>query len=258
MAAAPLLIALACSGSEFAAQEPDATAVGAGGSAGAGSSATSAGGSNAGAAGSSAAGTGGGTRDAGRDGGGGSSVNSGDCEKNADCGGDPCVELYPGGYRVCAMKVVETTTCSTPAGQCCKGADCRGDARASATCVLGPIEPSCGGPAILATNVCASDACAIAADCPGAQGICAPAGTLGRKAARCLDGGCRLDSDCTTEPGGICVPVASQCCADPSGLFCLYHDGCRSNADCKPTEHCATDASRAYCAPGAVLCPAVR
>jgi hypothetical protein len=174
----------------------------------------------------------------------------------SDCGGDPCVELYPGGYRVCAVKVPEATTCSTPPGQCCKTSDCGLDARPSGKCILGPVEPYCGGPAIVMNNVCASDACTTAADCSGANAICAPAGTLGRKAARCLTGGCRFDTDCTAEPGGACVTVAGACCNQPVGLFCLYPGGCRSNADCKPGEQCHTDATHAFCGP-ATPCPAV-
>jgi hypothetical protein len=83
----------------------------------------------------------------------------------------------------------------------------------------------------------------------GANAICAPAGTLGRKAARCLTGGCRFDRDCTAEPGGACVPIAGACCNQPVGLFCLYPGGCRSNLDCKPNEQCRTDSTHAFCGP---------
>src|SRR5256885_810915 len=184
--------------------------------------------------------------------------NSGDCESAADCGGDACVELIPGGYRVCAMKVPEATTCSVPSGQCCKTSDCTGAGKPGGKCVLGPVEPSCGGPAVVAMNACAVDACASVIDCPGANTICAPAGTLGRKAARCMSGGCRFDRDCTDEVGGICVPVTSACCNESAGLYCLYHDGCRGNADCNANEHCATMGPRSYCAAGLMPCPVVR
>jgi hypothetical protein len=70
-----------------------------------------------------------------------------------------------------------------------------------------------------------------------------------------MNGGCRFDRDCTAQPGGACVPVVTGCCSEPAGLYCLYPGGCRSNADCKPGEQCATDATHAYCAP-AVGCPA--
>src|SRR5262245_1996287 len=111
------MVGAACGGSEFSSQAPDASPTGAstvasggkagGGGAGAGAGGSGIGGSSSGAAGSSSGGTAGG-RDAGvdaRGGSGGAPRNSGDCLTSADCGGDPCVELYPGGYRVCAVKV---------------------------------------------------------------------------------------------------------------------------------------------------------
>jgi hypothetical protein len=146
--------------------------------------------------------------------------------------------------------------CSVPPGQCCKSSDCASDTRAPARCILGPVETYCGGPAPPPpANVCATDACASAADCTGPNAICAPTGTLGRKAARCMTGGCRFDRDCTAAAGGACVPVSTGCCNQPSGLFCLYPGGCRSNADCnKLGEQCETDGTRAFCGP-AVSCP---
>jgi hypothetical protein len=182
-------------------------------------------------------------------------TNSGDCLTASDCGGDPCVELIPGGYRVCVAPVPEATTCSTPAGACCKSTDCPSQGQGPGKCILGPVEPACGGPVVVPTNVCAADACTSASDCTGANPICVPAGALDRKAARCLTGGCRFDRDCTAEPGGICVPVANPCCDAVLGLFCVYADGCRSNANCMTGSYCATDATHAYCKVGAPVCP---
>jgi hypothetical protein len=200
--------AVACGGGEFTSQDPDAsmsgssagvggagttdistvatggsTTVGSSGGAGGSNSGTTAAGGGAGRDAGSDAGGGGAGGVGGAGGGGGTPRNSGDCERPSDCGGDPCIELYPGGYRVCVAKVPEATMCSLPQGQCCKSADCGGDARAPGKCVAGPVEPYCGGPQMLPTNVCATDACTSAADCSGANAICVPSGALGRKAA---------------------------------------------------------------------------
>jgi hypothetical protein len=58
--------------------------------------------------------------------------------------------------------------------------------------------------------------------------------------------------------GGACVPVISACCNEPIGLYCLYHDGCRSDASCNANEHCAIMGPRSYCAQGLMPCPVVR
>ncbi len=224
----PLILAIGCGGAEFLGAT-DAGRDAHGGAAGAG-----------------------GLRDGGPDGSG--FTNSGDCLTFADCGGDQCVELIPGGYRVCVAPVPEATTCSSPTGQCCKSADCT-QGPGTAKCILGPIEPSCGGVVVVPTNVCATDACMSASDCMGTNPICVPAGALDRKAARCISGGCRFDHDCTAEPGGICVPVANPCCDTVLGLFCVYRDGCRSNANCATGSYCTTDATHAFCQVGVPLCP---
>src|SRR5260221_7638874 len=193
-AAFVLFVAVACGGSEFSSQDPDASmatgstgggssattdisSVASGGSSAVGVGGTGLGGSIAGAGGAATGGGGSAGRDAGFDarggggagGAGGTPMNSGDCDNTADCGGDPCVELSPGGYRVCVAKVPETTTCSIPPGQCCKSADCGSDARPPGKCVAGPVEPYCGWPAMIPTNQCASDACNSAADCSRAN-----------------------------------------------------------------------------------------
>jgi hypothetical protein len=244
---APLAVAVACGGEAFSLD--DAGAGGAGAAAGhAGSSASGSGGGGGALAGGAGTGMGGGP-----------SRNSGDCDTASDCGGDPCVELTPGGYRVCATKVPEATACTAPGqDQCCKTADCLAAGKPGGKCILGPIGPSCGGPIQLPTNVCAKDACTSAANCAGTNAVCVPAGALGRKVASCMTGGCLFDRDCTAEPGGICVPVASPCCSEAVGLFCNYHDGCRSSADCLPDQHCAiaADTGRASCAAGLVACAA--
>jgi hypothetical protein len=183
----------------------------------------------------------------------GAARNSGDCETKDDCGGDPCVELIVGGYRVCVSPVAEATTCSIPAGQCCKSADCSATA-AGSKCVLGPAQPSCG-PAVLPSNVCVSDGCKNASDCTGDNAICQPAGVFGSKAARCVTGGCRFDRDCLGQ-GASCAPVVDSCCNALVGLYCVYPNGCRRDGDCGAGQHCAIQGNRTTCVAGAVACPA--
>ena len=57
---------------------------------------------------------------------GSSGMNSGDCKDDADCdGGGTCVELSPGGYRVCAREPAEFTACDQGVVySCCGNADC--------------------------------------------------------------------------------------------------------------------------------------
>lgn len=218
-------------------------------------------GGGAGAAGTGGGSATGGTRDAAPDsptvtGAGGMPdvKNSGDCETKDDCGGDPCVELILGGYRVCQSTVPEATTCSVPAGQCCKSSDCTMGTPPS-KCVLGPAQPSCGGAVMVPTNVCVKDACRTALDCSGDNPICQPAGVFGSKAARCLTGGCRFDRDCLGQ-GASCAPVVESCCNAVIGLYCVYPNGCRRDSDCGVGQHCAIQGNRTACVAGAVACPA--
>jgi len=245
---------VACGGSEF-------TSSNSGGHAGTGGIAGTGGAGGAGHAGSG--GAMGGSRDAAVDapsnaGGGGPGPpdaaprNSGDCDTKDDCGGDPCVELVPGGYRVCISPVPEATMCSVPPGTCCRSSDCSGTANGK--CVLGPAQPSCGGPAIVPTNVCVVDACKRATDCPGVNAICQPPGMLGAKAGRCVNGGCLYDRDCPGS-GASCAPIVDSCCNAFVGLYCVYPDGCRSDSNCPTAQHCVVQGNRTVCMPGAATCP---
>ena len=184
---------------------------------------------------------------------GGSSGNSGDCNTDADCPGSACVEITPGGFRVCRVDFPEATMCVEPTlDECCTTADCP-----MGTCMAQPLVPYCGGPQPLEYNVCAVDQCSSDAEC-GDSNICAPAGTLGRKVAACAFSGCKLDTDCGAEAGGICAPVTDPCCSNPTGLFCVYpSDGCRSSSECADGSYCSVDADgRALCVPGFPACPA--
>lgn len=179
------------------------------------------------------------------------STASGDCDTDADCPGGTCVELVPGGFRVCRTQPVEETTCGMPGiDECCTTADCA----PGETCFLGPIVETCGGPTRLPFNECASDLCATDADC-GADRICAPAGTFAPVAV-CVSGSCHHDADCTAEAGGRCVVARDPCCNIAVGLLCAYaSDGCRSSADCT-TGYCELDGTRARCVGGpGPFCP---
>ena len=251
LAVVPLALVFACGGKEF-------TAVGGGGAAGS-EIAGSGGGAGSGGAGQGGAGAGGSRAGSGGTGatvgaGGGHAQNSGDCDTDADCGGDPCVEISPGGYRVCETKVPLATTCSSPAGECCKTADCAAAGK-QGKCLLGPVAPSCGGPALVPTNVCAIDKCTSASGCSGSNGVCVPAGVFGRKVASCMTGGCRRDSECSEGKGGACVPVSGACCPGPVGLYCVYQGGCVNDGDCT-NGHCDVSSGKAVCAPGGVACAA--
>ena len=184
--------------------------------------------------------------------GGTASRQSGDCTIGMDdChNGTTCVEVTPGGYRVCAVKYPEANGCS-PAGGCCQSSDCPG----GATCFPSPIAPSCSGVVIIDGNVCASDQCSSDSAC-GSAAICAPAGTFMRKVRMCVQAACRRDTDCTMAPGGICAPVSGGCCDIPYGLYCVYpNKGCRSNADC-PTGNCALDPQGfSVCSTTPLICP---
>lgn len=183
----------------------------------------------------------------------GTSMQSGDCDTDADCAPNGhCIELSPGGFRVCQFPVPEATTCSEPANdECCDSTDCA----APSKCYLGPIVPSCGGPQILPHNQCATDLCS-AGSCPG--GLCAPAGTVNNAVMTCIASACSKDTDCTAHAGGICATYVDPCCNATTGLACIYPGiNCRTSADCGNDSYCGIDASGApVCMKGGPACPA--
>lgn len=222
-------------------------------STGCGGDVTQATGGSGGSGGAGAAGGGGSGAAGGGTGAAGGGVNSGDCDTDADCPGSTCVEITPGGFRVCKEQHLPAEACLQPDfDECCTTADCPG----GSTCLAAPLEPYCGGPAPLEYNVCGNDLCASDADCT--DGICTPAGTLGNKVRACAAATCRVDSDCGAEPGGICAPVTEPCCNTQVGLFCVYpSDGCRDNGDCGQGEYCEIQMDgTARCAVGDIACPA--
>lgn len=201
---------------------------------------------------------GGGLDGGGSDGGGSGAL--GDCGSDADCGaGGQCIELVPGGYRVCRTPVVEATSCDpSRTDDCCRTADCTG---AGEICVLGPVRRFCGGAKRLPFNECAADECETSADCAGGVGahVCAPAGTFG-PVSRCVTGSCLTDADCDAAANGHCVVFTDPCCSIRTGLFCTYGtlgDGtaCRASSDCT-SGYCGVEADGvAACRPGGPICP---
>jgi hypothetical protein len=188
-----------------------------------------------------------------RDGAGGGDLaarkNSGDCDTDRDCGGGRCVELSPGGYRVCSQPVAEATSCpGRGLDECCKTADCK-----TGACYEWPLSPYCGGAFPVPRNVCAEEGCTTLADCGGGA-VCVPKGALGYKVRACLPAKCLRDSDCTAAPGGACAPVRKPCCAGTYGLYCIYPGGCRSSADC-PGGYCDLSGDTPKCHTGAPACP---
>jgi hypothetical protein len=193
---------------------------------------------------------------------GGSVPNSGDCQTEADCpNGGICAELSPGGFRVCVSPIAPATTCDAPGlDQCClPDMPCPNNE----PCLAGPLVPFCTGVQIQPYNQCAVDQCSKDADCATSQ-ICGLAGALGLRIRACLYAACKLDTDCTAHPGGICAPVKQPCCGATAGLFCIYpsSNGCRTDADCPPiaghpSRYCAPDSTTgvAACQDGTPICP---
>ena len=233
--------------------EPDDGSGGAGASQSSGSSGntggTSSNGTSSEATGTSVSGTGGGPP-------------SGDCATDADCPNGKCIELAPGGYKVCASLPMEATMCSstepTFPDECCTSADCRAGACYSTT-----VLPYCGGPAISEYNICVADQCQTDDDCihdNPEPWICIPAGAWGWPANACRTAYCHTNADCTARAGGVCAPIENTCCGIPYGLACVYPGGCTKDEDCAPdfTQHCEIDAKTgtARCADGGLACPA--
>jgi hypothetical protein len=190
--------------------------------------------------------------------GGGLPTIHGDCHLDSECASGKCVPVTPGGFLVCVVTPVKATTCNTSLDQCCPTQKpCANNAQ----CLVGPLVPVCTGLPQPPHNQCAVDQCMKDVDCAPGQ-ICALAGTLALEIRACVDAHCKVDTDCTAHPGGICAPVVEPCCGTTAGLFCVYPQsgGCRKNADCtaQPGTYCAPDptSGTASCQAGAPICPA--
>ena len=237
-----------CGGST---EEGDGTA-GTGGAGGSGGTAGSAGqagtGSSGGAAGQAGTGGSGGAA--------GTAGQSGDCDSSSKpCphNGSTCTEIVPGGFTVCALEVEEATSCTgSEMDECCDSSECNEGA-----CYPNPVTPSCGGPQPADMNVCASDRCDDDSDCTAEQ-FCAPRGVNNNAVRYCMSKACTTDTDCTAQAGGICAPVRNPCCASWTGLFCVYPDGCRTDADCESDQYCDVnwDDGTGECEDGMPMCPA--
>ena len=182
----------------------------------------------------------------------GMTKNFGDCSSDVDCyPGGTCIEVAPGGFRLCEFPVPEATTCMSQLDQCCTSASCTMGEK----CYLGPLVPVCSGVAMQPFNQCAKDQCTTNADCP--NGACMKAGTIGNKVATCVPAACTKDTDCTAMPNGKCATVKEPCCQTTTGLACIYAGNCRTTKDCPGGQYCAPSQTGApTCQPGGPICPA--
>jgi hypothetical protein len=154
------------------------------------------------------------------------------CLDDASCGRKRCVELVPGGDAACVAEPPEVTSCTDAGsqGECCSSADCP---KGSCHGALLLTSVNCGGGGGIGANLC--DKCFSDADCP--DGICLPAG-LFVFVRTCAAAACRVDSDCTAMPGGVCRFIPGGCCPGMAALRdptfkCLYPNrGCASDDDC--------------------------
>jgi hypothetical protein len=235
-------------------------AAGTGGTGGSGGGAAGTGGTGGSGGSAAAGGTGGiggaGTGGAGAAGTGGSGRNTGDCDESSQCGElGECVELAPGGFRVCVQPVEEATEChpdGTFGDECCDTSECE-----EGVCLESPLVPLCGGMPPVPVNVCATDECTSTEQCAAENSVCVPAGVWVRKVGTCVTGSCVFDSDCTEYGGGTCQPVQGPCCFAPSGLYCVYPGGCRTSADCDDPSHtCVIREGQGVCTPDLIACPA--
>ena len=184
----------------------------------------------------------------------GEPVQSGDCDSAGDCPGADCVELTPGGYRVCSTPVMDATSCTGGGGitldQCCDTGECAPGSR----CVNSSGVPFCGGAFMEPRNLCYADQCGADSEC-GTGRLCLPAEVFGFPYRRCTSAGCRADADCSDSPGGQCVPVQNPCCGIPIGLGCAYPDTCRDSSDC-PSGWCDIGPDgNTFCQSRSMECP---
>lgn len=191
----------------------------------------------------------------------------GRCVTSKDCDGDPCVELVPGGFRVCSHPAAAPQTC-TDGGESVWPDECCGSCPgAHSTCTL---TVRCGGAYMAPHNVCVTDECQTAADCTGKNPICLPSGVRSDHRTCLADNECLHDSDCKAAPNGACVlpgsvGPAGTCNAFTCGsgivdpvagpLRCVYGASCTDDADCSG-DHCEASGNTLRCVAGArAVCP---
>jgi hypothetical protein len=182
----------------------------------------------------------------------------GDCTGDAQCKGGHCLELTPGGYKVCAQVPPEATACMTMAqDKCCSSADCTGGGKCYPSTDLGG---ACAGPFMPPHNECVTEQCTKDADCAAVVSqvptICAPAGTIGYPTRFCFIAYCRTNADCTAASGGRCATIGQPCCTTPAGLGCVYPGGCAQDSDCQSGScHLDEASGTGRCLPGVAGCP---
>jgi hypothetical protein len=174
-------------------------------------------------------------------------ASSGECQADADCPGGTCVELTPGGYRVCRVTPQPITSCAPGEMGCCNSNACPQGQRCF------PPVGYCGG-LVGPMNRCLGDGCQADGDCDA--GVCAPAGDIGLFVNTCVaTTGCRQNQDCVTKPGGVCRPIEDACCNDVFALFCWYPGDCTRKADCGGNACGDPTTGRATCATTKPMCP---
>lgn len=180
------------------------------------------------------------------------------CASDLDCPGGTCVELTPGGFRVCSTEPPGPQLCTDAGGsgpfsdECCT------------TCAQGvcSLVTSCGGAFMVPHNQCLEDACTKNSDC-GPKGLCMPRGAGGRMRYCLANNECLIDEDCNQGPNGACVltttvgPAAMcspwGCGSLPDGpyvgsLHCEYNAECTRDVDCG-NGHCDRIGGRLRCEP---------
>ena len=180
--------------------------------------------------------------------------NSGDCNSSDECPGSTCVEVSPGGFRVCKQIFEEALFCQdeiSGTDECCSTIDCQEGACFDSQ----QAQPICAGVPPLARNVCGVDDCDADADC-GAGFLCTQPGTFDSALRHCVAVSCTQDRDCKDERDGSCAPIEEGCCGLTVTLACTYpSDGCRSDGDCGAERICEIEAGRARCVAGQRACP---
>ncbi len=191
-------------------------------------------------------------------------VEHGECTSSADCDGLPCIRVpdEPGGYWLCQSPPRdEATECNSPYpeyDQCCTSADCT-EGRHGGCFFTADFSIYCGGPEPLPANVCLYDECMSDAECAASDTgrFCLPADLFGWPRRRCAWGTCKLDTDCTREPGGYCAPLPDYCCPGHiQGFFCIYPGACATQDDCDGWEACMGDWSTGGTICDFYACPA--
>ena len=175
-----------------------------------------------------------------------------ECDTDDECPDSRCIEIRPGGFRVCEQRWPHATECSSDDDECCSDEDCP---RELPQCYhVSDLPPArlAGDPT---GNICIGDGCQSDDDCAGmAQACtdggcvdvvkCVPAGTIGWPLGTCIPVDCDTDSDCSN--GYVCAPVEGACGGAPN-VMCVAPRGCRRNADCGSDDEPPYERGETFC-----------